>query len=332
MQPGALFFLVVAAFGFRYCEPAGVADITYDEYSEEDDNQSVCSSEPESGRGRAYVKGWAYYKKLDKCYVFYFGDNIFSGNENKFMSEAECNAVCRANVPRKCYKSSPTSTGNEDCSTTTYNPMFGSCKMTCADIQKDKDENVFNNFEHCESECLAEDFRLCLNPTAKKCDATFYVYNSQTQTCEKTSDGYCRGFESSKDCYKRCGVLVDQKCKLPIQNIGVCEEPSTRYAYNKLSDKCEEFLGCDDGGNSFGTAKECWRLCASPLNRCFLHPDTGKFVNVGWYARYYYDIQVNECKEAKKARKTIPGDRNLFLTSEDCEKHCKPKHEENHAI
>ncbi|CAN8011904.1 unnamed protein product [Ixodes pacificus] len=325
-------FLAIATTGFRHCEPADVADITYDEYSEENDNQSVCSSEPEIGRGRANVKGWAYYKNLDKCYVLYFGDAIFSGNENKFMSESDCNTVCRANVPSKCYKSSPTSTGNGDRSTATYNPTFGSCKITRADIQKDEDENVFKNFEYCKSECLAEDFRLCLNPTETLCDHSFYVYNTRTQTCEEKSDGYCRGFASSKDCYKRCGVLVNQKCKLPIQNISVCEEPSTRYGYNKLNGKCEEFLGCDDGGNSFETAKVCWRRCAGPLNQCVLYPDTGRFVDVGLFIRYYYDIQANECKLARKFRKSIPGNTNLFLTINDCEKHCKPKHEENHAI
>ncbi|CAN8029431.1 unnamed protein product, partial [Ixodes persulcatus] len=309
--------------GFRYCEPADVADMTYDYYSEENGNQSVCSSEPEIGRGRAHVKGWAYFKSLDKCYVQYFGDAIFNENENKFMSEFECNAMCRANVPSKCYKGATTSTGNGDRSMVTYNPTFGSCKMTLVNVRKYKDENLFNNFESCKSECRAEDFRLCLNPTANICDAPFYEYNSRTQTCEKTSDEYCRGFASSKDCYKRCGVLVNQKCKLPIQNISVCEEPRTRYGYNEVNDQCEEFLGCDDGGNSFETAKVCWRRCADPLNRCVLHPDTGRFLNIGFFVRYYYDIQINECKLARKFSKSVPGNTNLFLNSDDCENHCK---------
>uniref|UniRef100_A0A0K8R9T4 Putative salivary kunitz domain protein n=1 Tax=Ixodes ricinus TaxID=34613 RepID=A0A0K8R9T4_IXORI len=179
------FFLAIATTGFRYCEPADVADITYDEYSEENDNQSVCSREPEIGRGRANVKGWAYYKNLDKCYVFYFGDAIFSGTENKFISESECNTACRANVPSKCYKSSPTSTGNGNRSMVTYNSTFGSCKMTLADVRKDKDDNLFHNFESCKSECLAEDFRLCLNPTAKICDDSFYEYNSGHKPARK---------------------------------------------------------------------------------------------------------------------------------------------------
>ncbi|CAN8029599.1 unnamed protein product, partial [Ixodes persulcatus] len=318
--------------GFGYCEPADVADITYDEYSEENGNQSVCSREPEIGQGRANVKGWAYYKKLDKCYVQYFGDALFNGNENKFMSESECNAMCRANVPSKCYKSSPSSSGKGGRSMATYDPTFGRCKVTHDYDRKDNNQNVFTNFEECKSECLAEDFRLCLNPIETRCDHSFYAYNSRTQICEKKSDGYCRGFASSKDCYKRCGVLVNQKCKLPIQNISVCEEPTTRYGYNQINDKCEEFLGCDDGGNSFGTAKVCWRRCAGHRNRCVLNPDTGRFADIGFFTRYYYDIQKNKCKPARKLNKSIPGNTNLFLTFDDCEKHCKPKHEENHAI
>ncbi|CAN8011909.1 unnamed protein product, partial [Ixodes pacificus] len=184
--------------------------MAYDDYSDENCSQSVCSCEPDIGRGRAYVRGWAYYKSLDKCYVLYFGDSIFRENENKFASEFECNKVCRANVPSKCYKKSPTSSGKGYRSMVTYDPRFGSCKITLADDRKDIYENVFNNFENCKSECLAEDFRLCFNPAERICEysedaSPSYKYNSRTQSCEKFSDGYCGGFPTSKDCYKRCG-------------------------------------------------------------------------------------------------------------------------------
>ncbi|EEC15533.1 secreted protein, putative, partial [Ixodes scapularis] len=193
-----------------HCEPTDVADITYDDYSDENWSPSVRSCEPDIGRGRSHVRRWAYYKSLDKCYVLYFGDPIFKENENKFTSKLECNKVWRANVPRKYYKRSPTSSDKGDCSMVTYDPSFGSCKITFADDRKDKDENLFHNLKNCKSEWLAEDFRLCFNPAEKICKysvntSPVYKYNSRTQSCEKFSDGYCRGFQTSKHCYKRCG-------------------------------------------------------------------------------------------------------------------------------
>ncbi|XP_040072499.1 uncharacterized protein LOC8037940 [Ixodes scapularis] len=165
-----------------HCEPTDVADITCDDYCDENWNQSVCSCEPDIGRGRSCVRRWAYYKSLDKCYVLYFGDPIFKENENKFTSKLECNKVCETNVLRKCYKRSLTSSDKGDCSMVTYNPRFGSCKIAVPDDRKGKDENLFHNFKNSKSECLAEDFRLCFNPAERICKysentSPFYKYN-----------------------------------------------------------------------------------------------------------------------------------------------------------
>nr|AAT92103.1 KUN-1 [Ixodes pacificus] len=175
------------------------------------------------------------------------------------------------------------------------------------------------------------DLRLCLNATAADCeyiDGQSYEYNSKEQTCKENTDGSCGGFRSAQDCFKRCAVLVDNKCKLPIQNITTCEEPQQRYGYNEETDQCEEFFGCADEGNSFQEAEKCWKQCA-PHHRCNMKPDTGRFPNVGFVRRYYFDIKKNRCGSAMKFSKKVPGNTNLFQTAEECDKICKPKYQGN---
>lgn len=63
-------------------------------------------------------------------------------------------------------------------------------------------------------------------------------------------------------CVHNAGFIKD-KCKMPIQNMTTCVTLEPRFGYNKDTKMCEEFLGCDDGGNSFPKAKQCWETCTS---------------------------------------------------------------------
>uniref|UniRef100_A0A0K8R828 Putative salivary kunitz domain protein n=1 Tax=Ixodes ricinus TaxID=34613 RepID=A0A0K8R828_IXORI len=313
MQKNILCIFVAAAFGICRGE----------DFQKED----ICFDEPDFGRGREVVKGWSYKYYLDKCYLFDHAKRDKYGDENIFLSESDCNKRCRRNVPEKCYAMLPKSSGPSNLQLSTYDANAGRCLLTSATVREGKTLNLFTNISSCERECRDMDLRLCLNATEEDCadidPNTSYRYNVKRQTCERTTDGTCGGFRSARDCFRRCGILVDNKCTLPIQNITTCENPTTRYGYNNLKQQCEELLGCADGGNSFENAKKCWESCAPITHRCRMKPDTGKVWWLGFFKRYYFDIEKNICHWAKKNTASISDITNLFRSDEDCRKTCK---------
>uniref|UniRef100_A0A0K8R7Y3 Putative salivary kunitz domain protein n=1 Tax=Ixodes ricinus TaxID=34613 RepID=A0A0K8R7Y3_IXORI len=319
MQKNILWIFVAAAFG-ACC-------------GKDSQEEDVCFYEPEFGQGRDVVRGWSYNSHLDKCYVFYHAKKGTYGDDNIFPSETACNEKCRQNVPSKCYASLPTSSGPLDLPLATYDPNAGRCLRTRAAIGQGQTPNLFNSVKSCERDCRDKDLRLCLNATEKDCaemeTSTSYRYNLEKQTCQRTTDDSCGGFRSAEECFRRCGVLVDDKCTLPIQNITTCENPTTRYGYNNVTKQCEELRGCADGGNSFENAKDCWQSCAPTTHRCLMKPDTGSFRWLGLFTRYYFDIEKNLCHWAKKKSASVSGTTNLFKSAEDCQKTCKPIYKGN---
>uniref|UniRef100_A0A0K8R603 Putative salivary kunitz domain protein n=1 Tax=Ixodes ricinus TaxID=34613 RepID=A0A0K8R603_IXORI len=293
---------------------------------------NICLEEPQLGQGRNVVDGWTYKPDLDKCYAFPHVKRRAYGNENIFLTESACNQKCRAHVPAECYAKRPPSKGKSDHPVATYDSNTG----RCINIRATKGggvENVFNNGVSCTKKCRDTDLRLCLNATEADCEhlenpSTSYRYDNVSQTCKKSVDGTCGGFQSAEKCFQRCAVLVDNKCTLPIQNITSCEKPTKRYGFNSEKNRCEELLGCADGGNSFQKAKECWSLCA-PTHRCYMRPDTGRFPNLGFVTRYYYDVTKNVCSSAKKIRSKVPGNTNLFESAEQCQQVCKAEYKGN---
>uniref|UniRef100_V5HAM3 BPTI/Kunitz inhibitor domain-containing protein n=1 Tax=Ixodes ricinus TaxID=34613 RepID=V5HAM3_IXORI len=255
MQKEIAWTLIAAALG-----------ICSGQKSQEED---ICFYKPELGQGYNIVKGWSYDPDLDKCYAFYHASRRVYGIENIFQNESACNQRCRPRVPAKCYAKPPQRKGRSDLPVVTYDPKTGKC-LDIRATQQSQSENVFNNRGSCTKECRDTDLRLCLNPNENDCeyiDGQSYRYDSGKQTCEEADDGSSGGFKSAEDCFKRCGILVDNKCTLPIQNITTCEETQERYGYNKKTGQCEEILGCADGGNSFEEAEKCWKDCA-PTSRC----------------------------------------------------------------
>uniref|UniRef100_A0A0K8RLZ5 Putative salivary kunitz domain protein n=1 Tax=Ixodes ricinus TaxID=34613 RepID=A0A0K8RLZ5_IXORI len=294
--------------------------------------ENVCLKEPEFGQG-GDVRGWSYNSHLDKCYVFYHAKKEKYGDDNIFPSESACNEKCRQNVPEKCYARLATSSGSLDLPFATYDPNSGRCVKTSAIKGKGQTPNLFYHFRSCEKQCRDTDLRLCVNATEEDCADidrnTSYRYNVKRQTCERTTDGSCGGFRSTEECFRRCGILVDNKCTLPIQNITTCENPTTRYGYNNETQQCEELLGCADGGNSFESAKECWETCAPTTHRCRMKPDTEAVWWFGIFKRYYFDISKNSCEWTKRQSYKVSGTTNLFRVPKDCQKTCKAVYKGN---
>ncbi|XP_040072494.1 carboxypeptidase inhibitor SmCI-like [Ixodes scapularis] len=224
-------------------------------------DENLCLDTPDFGQGRNVVKGWSYNSELDKCYVFDHVKRDDYSNENIFLDESSCNKRCRPNVPAKCYAKPPSSEGSLDFPVVTYDRTTGKCLPIRAP-DEDQTKNVFRSDASCTKECRDTDLRLCLNPNEDDCEyigSPSYGYDPKDQTCKEKTDGSCGGFRSVEDCFKRCGPLVENKCRLPIQHILTCEEPQKTYGYNEKTQQCEERLGCADGGNSFQEAEQCWK-------------------------------------------------------------------------
>ncbi|EEC14934.1 KUN-1, putative, partial [Ixodes scapularis] len=117
--------------------------------------------------------------------------------------------------------------------------------------------------------------------------------------------------------------FVENVCKLPIQNMSFCSTFETRYGYNTNTQRCEEFRGCPDIGNNFGSAKDCWNTCADKENRCVQPPDYK--VPFIFKTRYYYDINNHTCVKKSLFRGRVTGKSNLFETMHDCETTCMGK-------
>ena len=64
-------------------------------------------------------------------------------------------------------------------------------------------------------------------------------------------------------------------CRLPV-DIGLCQGSMTRFSFNALSSRCEQFsyTGCEGNGNNFETLKECIEACSKksiyPLQKIFI--------------------------------------------------------------
>ncbi|CAN8011906.1 unnamed protein product [Ixodes pacificus] len=321
MQRNILWIFAVAAFGFDSNVTNG-------------DNLPVCTLDPYNAAGRMYSPGWFYAKNIDKCVYYVFGDGEVDTNTyNRFSTESDCNSVCRSHVPDYCFMEPGNSRGRAAHRMWTYNSKDGSCNSFIWGGDTTTDKNVFKDKPTCERICREPDMGACAKKVAlcNRENGAFFRFNDTTQKCYFDDKNECQesenAFQSVEECYRHCGRFVTNKCELPIQNISLCATLETRYGYNKDKAVCEEILGCDDGGNSFPTAKECWTTCAKDSgSRCLMKPDKGKLGSLIGKTRWYYDIDGNVCKTTKQTSVWKgTGKTNLFASEQQCEEHCKRK-------
>ncbi|XP_040072491.1 papilin-like [Ixodes scapularis] len=298
--------------------------------------KDVCFLDPKEGRGRGYFKEWYYDTKVGKCSQFVFGDAVGSSDENRFKSESECNALCRSEVPGFCFEGVKPSTETHNSKKWTYKSSSGQCVQTQWNGGVNGSINIFNSRHDCEEKCKIPDLGPCGKSVTtkhycKQTDDQYYLYDTKTDSCRVMEPHECphgQGniFTSFFRCNQRCGRFIKDKCKMPIQNMTTCVTLEPRFGYNKDTKMCEEFLGCDDGGNSFPKAKQCWETCTkNPPSRCALSPDVTPWS--GAFRRYYYDSNANRCFPKSQFGHYVSGKSNIFRTWEECKKACIAYHE-----
>ena len=77
------------------------------------------------------------------------------------------------------------------------------------------------------------------------------------------------GFATASECRATCGGWAPQFCGRP-PDPGPCDAALPRYAYNPITDVCEQFVygGCEGNDNNFETQTECETTCGGGPNPC----------------------------------------------------------------
>uniref|UniRef100_A0A0K8RG22 Putative salivary kunitz domain protein n=1 Tax=Ixodes ricinus TaxID=34613 RepID=A0A0K8RG22_IXORI len=231
----------------------------------------ICKMDPVEGEGRAKFPGWFYDKNIDSCLPLTFGaPKAVNEIVNRFETKKNCSITCRPHVKSFCFDDVPTTSEGEPNSKWSYNSTQGKCIMVSGKQKKSECTNVFDSEAECITTCRDPDYGPCAKPLPKDCketDTDHYRYNIKTERCFHDTKWKCGGenkFVSLKDCYKRCGRFIQDKCKHRPQDISNwCSTNGHRYYYNKKANRCNSYYRCDDHGIGFFSLKECNETCLS---------------------------------------------------------------------
>ncbi|XP_040072488.1 papilin-like [Ixodes scapularis] len=292
----------------------------------------ICSLDPDFGNDTYGHDGYFYDKYTDKCLSATLSTAEYDDTEaNTFSSLDYCLFRCRKHVPERCFddaiKDYPIRIPTEGVNKWTYDSDATKCVQFIWKGYNTRNRNIFDTQSDCINKCKVPDLGLCASGFRTNCshgDELYIWYDYTTQECKPLPPHHCpthgNAFYTFRECYRRCGRFVENKCKLPIQNMSSCRTLENRYGYNTKTKRCERFLGCEDSGNNFPTAKECWNTCTNEVkHRCLQEPDN-EFS--GLVQRYYYDIDSDKCVRKCMFRGRVSGDSNLFNTKEECELMC----------
>lgn len=316
MRDGILCIFLVAALGMCFCDSV-------------EQEENICDIEPPKDRGHAYILGWFYDDSRGECRTHYFGDSYFEDTdprENKFRNASLCWKKCRPKVPTLCFEEPRRVNSNSRSYDYAYNSTVGHCILNTGG-QRRNGRNGFQDEDTCNRTCRDKDLGECALSTDRDCnEEKRYRYDDNKQRCEQVKWGECGLFSSMKKCEERCGRFATKKCDFTLLTSVNCDVETPRYWYNRSSDQCVGVNGCNDDTTNFHSPEECWKSCASTSNRCLMKPLIGKFPNWGSQTWYYFNITKNSCETTRKFPWNVRYNSNLFRTSEECEKLCKPMH------
>uniref|UniRef100_A0A0K8R6Z5 Putative salivary kunitz domain protein n=1 Tax=Ixodes ricinus TaxID=34613 RepID=A0A0K8R6Z5_IXORI len=288
--------------------------------------KDVCKMKPPVELGHAISPGWFYNESLDLCQYHEFGAHkIENEMSNRFSSLLECSKTCRRHVPGFCFDTLREGEKVAYSTKWTYNSAKGRCVKLYIDAETTTNSNVFDYEADCLDICRDKDFGPCAQlPTDIKCTENgtrYYRYDRTRQICYLDNEYLCKGgdnaFPTRNACYARCGRFVENKCKLPAQDLGICNRNGDRFIFNPKSKKCEEYFGCDYHGIGFYNRSDCFNACEVD-RKCVPDPDLHQCKETD--VVYYRFIQnQNKCVLDHKNR--CRG-KNGFYTVAECEDRC----------
>ncbi|XP_039212466.1 boophilin-G2-like isoform X2 [Crotalus tigris] len=178
--------------------------------------------------------------------------------------------------------------------------------------------------------CMQKVFipRKCKLPPKKgKCNADFenFYYDYKNNMCFfSTWENIVGDLQWKKK--------IPRECKLRARK-GRCKGKITRYYYDAFNKRCRLFTygGCGGNANNFRTFNDCNMACDMFGNKMkhfypeFMLQTCDQPLDVGpckeSFPRFYYDCTTKICKPFKFGG--CNGNRNNFLSHEDCVQECK---------
>ncbi|XP_021363832.1 papilin-like [Mizuhopecten yessoensis] len=252
--------------------------------------EETCTQLEETGPCLAYFRKFTYDAAKKTCREFIYGG--CGGNSNRFDSLEDCQAKCQSNR---------LDAGSR--------PLLADHIDTQGEVKND----------------------ICnLSKETGPCRGLFsrFAYNDVTQSCEEFVYGGCGGnanrFDTMVDCETQCFPnYEDDICNLP-KETGPCRGLFSRFAYNDVTQSCEEFVygGCGGNANRFDTMVDCETQCLpnDEEDGCGLPLVTGPCR--GAIQKYGYDTVSKACKEFMYGG--CRGNGNRFDSMELCENRCEP--------
>ncbi|KAI5748262.1 hypothetical protein M8J77_023592 [Diaphorina citri] len=295
--------------------------------------------------GRPTEVKWYYDKDRKQCGQFHYGG--CPGNNNRFDSRQECEALCgEKDTGNPCEQ--PIERG--DCNGNYPRWAFNKEAKSCEQFYYGGCKGNGNNFQS-ESACLEK----CLHPgrTRDECllprapgscsnkISRWYFDQSQNRCMPfyfTGCDGNGNNFESRQACETSCPPRVAKDICLQPAVIGDCANYVLTWYYDSLEARCRQFYygGCGGNQNNFMTEEACQARCAggtfvtssaapdqlenriAVVDVCDQPKDVGPCN--GNYEQWYYDRDTDSCQPFQYGG--CQGNHNRFNDQWSCQKRC----------
>ncbi|KAG1650386.1 Papilin [Nymphon striatum] len=293
------------------------------------------------------VLAWGYSNEIKSCVKYTYGGCL--GNNNRFQSQADCEATCKEEVQDPCQLSLDPG----PCNGRQQRFYFDKDSKLCQQFNYGGCEGNKNNFqtlEVCEKTCnvsqTVEVQKKCFQ--AKEVGSCVeyqerYYYDDNEKRCRRFIYGGCDGnennFQTRESCEASCIsavpttapdfktgksfilqlIIMNKYCFLDYE-IGPCTDSAIYWYYDYKTGICDRFYfsGCDGNQNRFKSRSECEQKCGNAQELCELPKIIGTCSQK--FMQWYYDSASDNCFEFFYSG--CRGNRNRFNSMSECNAQC----------
>ncbi|XP_046998769.1 papilin isoform X1 [Schistocerca americana] len=296
-----------------------------------------------AGPCEGYYPTWYYDLERKQCGQFIYGGCL--GNNNKFQTQEECEALCvLPDTIDACEQ--PKDEG--PCKGNYRRWFFNREDGVCEEFAYGGCKGNRNNFlteAACHQQCLqpgrSREQDICTLKPVVGGECYNYTerwyYDSYEVRCRSFYYNGCGGNENNfltlQDCENRCEKRIltpvpaaefrKESCFLPDEQ-GPCSESMAKWFYDSRDGVCKQFLygGCEGNDNRFSSHQECEEKCGDVQDICNLPRVVGPCS--GSIPQWYYDRVTDSCYEFDYGG--CQGNKNKFDDKQQCEQYCKRYH------